>query len=64
MTEWKEVRCSKCQKLLCKVKNIPIEKGDIAIVENGMLPNVARKEKEIEIKCPRCNTLNQIDIKG
>lgn len=57
-----EVRCTKCNKMLCK-SNVPINKGDITIVERDVLRNVSTKEKNVEIKCPRCGTVNLIPLK-
>lgn len=49
-----EIRCLKCNKLLCKA-SFPIKQGDVVYVPKEIGINRVRFNGEtLEIKCPRC----------
>lgn len=53
-----EFRCTKCNKLLFKA-SFPIKPREVILVPEDVGINRLRLNgKAIEIKCPRCNCLN------
>ena len=53
-----EIRCEKCNKLLCKC-SIPLGHNWIE-TDRHMLGNISSSDKFVTIKCPRCGKMTTI----
>lgn len=60
----KEFRCSKCDKMLARQNELPISERPTVILCKRDNVEAALKiiNSPIEIKCPRCKTLNEIMV--
>ena len=57
-----DIRCTECNKLLCQL-TLPIEPGEAIYVPKGIEINkIEMTSKILEIKCPRCKTINTIVV--